>query len=43
MKTRKDQMGTGDMSEKIRTYHFPQDRITDHRLNKTSFGIKKLM
>jgi peptide chain release factor 1 len=41
--SRQGQVGTGDRSEKIRTYNFPQDRCTDHRVGHTAHNLARLM
>ena len=40
---RKSQVGTGDRSERIRTYNYPQGRVTDHRIGLTLYKIEQIL
>ena len=42
-KDRKTKIGTGDRSERIRTYNFPQGRVTDHRINLTLYKLDQIL
>ena len=40
---RKNQVGSGDRSERIRTYNYPQNRLSDHRINLTLYSLEEIM
>ena len=40
---RKDQIGSGDRSQKVRTYNFPENRVSDHRINLTLYSLDKII
>ena len=41
--SRKNQVGSGDRSERIRTYNYPQNRMSDHRINLTLYSLEEIM
>ena len=41
--SRRSQVGTGERSEKIRTYNYPQSRVTDHRINVSNYNLPYVM
>jgi len=41
--SRRTQVGTGERSEKVRTYNFPQDRVTDHRLEGSRYSVHRVL
>ena len=43
LQDRKSQVGTGDRSERIRTYNYPQGRVTDHRINLTLYKLDAIL
>ena len=43
MQKRKSLVGSGDRSDKVRTYNYPQNRVTDHRINLTLYSLDKII